>query len=82
MYRIAAGQFKAKCLKVMEEVRKYHHEVIVTKHNKPMVRVLPVEITAEKHKSVFGCMKGKMVIVGDIIKPIGEVWTADEHNLR
>ena len=75
MIKIPAGKFKAKCLKIMDEVQQFHREVIVTKHGKPVVRVVPIELV--KPKSIFGCMKGSVIIKGDIIRPTGEKWSAE-----
>jgi prevent-host-death family protein len=42
-----AGEFKAKCLAVMDEVQASGEAVIVTKRGKPVARVTPVEKTSE-----------------------------------
>lgn len=64
---MAAGTFKAKCLKVMEEVKARREPVIVTKRGKPIVKVVPVEGADDP---IFGFMKGRGEIVGDIVSPI------------
>ena len=69
-----AGVFKAKCLHLMDEVQKYHTEIVITKFGKPVAKLVPVEET--KPKSVFGCMKGTLKIHGDIMST-GEEWFAD-----
>ena len=75
MKQIAAGEFKAKCLKLMDEVQSSKIPLIVTKHGKPMVTILPF---AEEAKVFpFGYMKGRMAITGDIVGPIGERWNAE-----
>jgi len=45
-----------------------------TKHGKPMAKLSPF---AEKPSSLFGCMKGTVVIHGDIVESTDEVWEAD-----
>ncbi len=72
---IAASEFKAKCLKIMDHVNSSHEEVIVTKHGKPVVRIVPVSLSPSA--SLFGYMKDSVNIIGDIIKPIDEAWHAD-----
>jgi len=72
---IAAAEFKAKCLKIMKHINDYHEEVIVTKHGKPMVRIVPV--SQAPSASLFGYMKNSVNIVGDIVKPIDEAWDVD-----
>ena len=70
-----AGVFKAKCLQLMDDVQKYHKEIVITKFGKPVAKLVPVE--EGKPKPLFGCMKGTVKIHGDIIAPTGEVWFAD-----
>lgn len=64
---IPAGLFKARCLAVMDEVQAKAQPVIVTKHGKPVVKIVPV--TAEPDE-LFGCLKGQATIVGDIVSPV------------
>ncbi len=68
---IAAGEFKARCLKLMDEVNETGEELVVTKRGKPMVRLVPVQ---PKARSFFGAMKGTATIHGDIIGPFHEDW--------
>lgn len=74
---IPAGEFKAKCLKLMDEVRDTGEELIITKHGKPVAKLAPVEGVERKiPKTLFGCMKGSITILGDIIEPIDVEWEA------
>ena len=66
MKTMAAGQFKAKCLKVMDEVQAKRIPVVITKRGKPVVKLVPVET---KTDDIFGFLKGKIKIKGDIVKP-------------
>jgi prevent-host-death family protein len=67
MKRIPAGQFKAQCLAIMDKVSKTGEPVVVTKHGKPVVKLVP----ARKQKDdIFNYMAGKVKIVGDIVGPI------------
>ena len=72
---IAAGEFKAKCLHLLDEVQQTRQEIVITKRGRPVARLLPVE---EKVPTLFGRMKGSGKILGDIIGPTGEVWEADQ----
>jgi len=65
---IGAGAFKAKCLSLMNDVHNGKGEVTVTKRGKPFVRIVPVK--PEKPESIFGFLKGRAKIVGDIMEPI------------
>lgn len=72
---VPAGQFKARCLKLMDDVQKHHEEVIITKFGKPVAKLIPMG--GKPSKSLFGFLKGSAIIKGDIIKPTGEKWKAD-----
>lgn len=71
--RIQAGKFKARCLKLMDKVHRTKKRIIITKRNKPIAQLVPIE---EESGSLFGKMKGTVQILGDIIAPIDEVWDA------
>jgi prevent-host-death family protein len=73
---IKAGEFKAKCLELMDWVAQGHEEIIITKRGKPVAKLVP--ITVNPKPDLFGYMKGTFEIVGDIVSPIGEKWDADE----
>ena len=70
-----AGVFKAKCLQLMDDVQKYHKEIVITKYGKPVAKLVPMEET--KPKTLFGHMKGTVKFHGDIMAPTGEAWFAD-----
>ncbi len=70
-----AGAFKAQCLKVMDRVKKTRKRIVITKHNKPVALLVPID---EKEATLFGSMKGTIHILEDIVAPIGEVWDADQ----
>ena len=38
-----AGQFKTHCLSVIDEVYNRGEEVVITKHGKPMARLIPLD---------------------------------------
>jgi prevent-host-death family protein len=70
-----AGEFKARCLRVMEEVKKYRTPVVITKKGRPVAKLVPPDAPAA---DVFGCMAGTARIVGDIEAPVltAETWKA------
>lgn len=65
---LGAGEFKAKCLRIMDEVAATRRAVIVTKKGKPVVKIIPIE--PESPQDVLGCMAGEIEIVGDIEAPV------------
>ena len=66
MRMIPAGEFKARCLRVMEDVKKYRTTVVITKKGRPVAKLVPPDAPAVE---VFGCMAGTARIVGDIEGP-------------
>ena len=66
MKKMAAGAFKAKCLAVMDEVQAKHESVVITKHGKPVAKLVPVEAPED---DIFGFLRGKVTITGDVISP-------------
>jgi len=73
--RIAAGEFKVKCLHLLDEVQRSRKEIVITKRGRPVARLVPAD---ETPAPVFGRMKGTLEIRGDIISSTGERWEADE----
>ncbi len=67
MRTMPAGEFKAKCLRVMEEVKKYRTPVVITKKGKPVAKLVPPD---EPKKDIFGCMADKIQIIGDVEAPV------------
>jgi prevent-host-death family protein len=57
--RIAAAEFKATCLELMDRVRETGTEYIVTKHGTPVARLVPYK--APGRSGVFGSMKGTLL---------------------
>lgn len=74
--QVAAGEFKAKCLHLLDEVQRTRKEIVITKRGKPVARMLPVE---QHPPSLFGRMKGTVEILGDIVASTGEQWQVDEQ---
>jgi len=73
--KIGAGEFKAKCLGLLDEVQRQRKEILITKRGRPVAKLVPVK--GEREENFIGSMKGTMEIVGDIISPIDEKWDAD-----
>ncbi|HEY2774019.1 MAG TPA: type II toxin-antitoxin system prevent-host-death family antitoxin [Candidatus Binatia bacterium] len=70
--RMAAGEFKAKCLSVLDRVAETKAGVIITKHGRPVAQLVP--ITPEtKPASLLGSVKYH----GDIVAPLDEPWDVE-----
>ncbi len=66
---INAGDFKAQCLKLMDQVNSQRSEVVITKRGVPVARLVPVEAAPT---SIFGCMVGTAEILGDLLEPAAD----------
>ena len=66
MKKMAAGEFKVHCLRVMDEVQSKRESVLITKRGKPVAKLVPVE---KEKDDIFGFYKGKIKINGDIVSP-------------
>jgi prevent-host-death family protein len=67
MKTMPAGEFKARCLKVMDEVRRGRQSVVITKKGVPVAKLVPVD---EPAVDVFGCMSATAEIKGDVEAPV------------
>jgi prevent-host-death family protein len=65
-------EFKAKCLKILDELEP--QGIIVTKRGQPVAKVLPLR--RAKFEELYGCMKDKIKIKGDIFST-GVKWNAE-----
>jgi prevent-host-death family protein len=73
--QIAAGEFKARCLRLLDEVQRSRKEILITKRGRPVARLLPADTEAP---ALLGRMKDSIEIRGDLIAPTGETWNADK----
>ncbi|WP_419948425.1 type II toxin-antitoxin system Phd/YefM family antitoxin [Candidatus Palauibacter sp.] len=70
---IKASEFKAKCLKLMDEVAETGEEIVITKHGRPVSKLVPCR---KKPTSWFGRDRDIIRIHGDIVAPIDVEWEA------
>lgn len=71
---MTAAEFKAKCLRVMDEVAATGDAVTVTKRGKPVARLVAV---ATKPRTLRGFLRGRITAGRDIISPIAVTWEAE-----
>ena len=70
---IPAGEFKARCLKLMDEVARTGRRIVITKNGRPVAELGPV---VSRRASLAGIHKGAIRIRGDIVAPVGGGWEA------
>lgn len=69
---IAAGDFKARCLKLLDEVAETHKPLVITKHGKAVAKLVPMPPEQE----LFGALAGSVLAEGDLIAPLDNDWDA------
>jgi len=72
---LKASEFKAKCLKLMDEVQKTGNEIVITKNGKPVSKLVPFRVQAS---SLFGLHKGKISSQEQDIFSTDEEWEVDQ----
>jgi prevent-host-death family protein len=77
---IAAGEFKAKCLGLLDDVRDGKKRLTITKHGKPYADVVPHVPEAKPFRSVFG-RTPNVVEHGDIMAPVWESAEDEDDSL-
>jgi antitoxin (DNA-binding transcriptional repressor) of toxin-antitoxin stability system len=75
--QISIEKFQTTYLKLIDDIQKYHNEIIITKSGKPIAKLTPI-VDEQTEKSLFGYMKDSVLIHEDILEPIGENWEVDE----
>ena len=77
MKAVAFSELKAKCFRILEEVRKTRKPIRVTRFGKPVAEIIPLS-PAQGTGRRLGSMVGTGKIIGDIVGPTGSLddWDA------
>jgi prevent-host-death family protein len=70
---VKASAFRAKCLALIEEGERTGGHLVITKNGRPVAELRPYR---RRKRNVFGILKGRLFITGDIISPIDVEWNA------
>ena len=70
-----AADFKAHCLRILDEVAESGQAVRVSKRGKPTVRIIPDEVA--EPAPAYGFLRGT-VVAEDSLFSTDEVWHADQ----
>jgi prevent-host-death family protein len=73
--QVPAGEFKARCLQLIEAVRRRQCEVVITKRGRPVAKLVPLDEPAPR--PLFGYLKGSVTVTGDIVAPVGDAWEVE-----
>ena len=72
MKKIAAAKFKEQCLSLLDHLDS--EGIVVTKHDKPVARVMPIERASA---DLIGALSGRITVKGDITST-GLTWEAGD----
>jgi prevent-host-death family protein len=67
---IGAGDFKAKCLQLLDDVAEHRESLVITKRGKPIAKLVPMPPETE----LFGALAGSVVDETDIVAPVDTEW--------
>ena len=73
MKTVPAAKFKANCLALMDKVHETGESVVITKHGKPVAKLVPAK---RERSNMWGDLAGKVKILGDIESPVPDDWQA------
>jgi len=73
---VPAASFKARCLELMDRVRETRETYIVTKHGRPVAKLVPYE--DEPARPFFGSMAGTLLKYERPFDPIDGEWDIDK----
>jgi prevent-host-death family protein len=66
MKTIPAGTFKTNCLALMDEVKARRETIVITKHGRPVAKLVPVNTGTDE---IFGFFAGRGSLKGDVVSP-------------
>ena len=81
---IGAAEFKSRCLHIMDRVKETGAEVIITKHGRPVAKLVPAD-TRTAQNSIIGACKESLIILDDddLVPSTADEWEAGlERNIN
>ena len=74
MKKMGAGEFKAKCLAVLDSVAREQEAVYITKRGKLVAVLVPPSESIDSHVQ---SLEGSVISEDDIVSPVLEEWDAN-----
>jgi antitoxin (DNA-binding transcriptional repressor) of toxin-antitoxin stability system len=71
---VSATEFKAKSLKLIDEMERSGEPLTITRRGKASLTLTARKAGVVRPASLIGCMKGSLTILGDIIGPVDPDW--------
>lgn len=76
--RLGSADFKARCLELVDRVKESRTEVIVTRHGRPVARLVPFD--AVEPVSLVGAMAGSVLRFDAPFDPVPAAWSLDPQD--
>ncbi len=73
MKKVSKGLLKARMLELFRTVEQTGEELIVTDHNRPVLKVVPLR-QRQPASTVFADVRGKVAYHEDILAPTSDEW--------
>jgi len=73
---VPVTEFKAKCLRMLDDVEKKGDRIVITKRGRRIAEVKPVP---EEKPKLGGTLKGKARILGDIVNFHDDPWEVESE---
>jgi prevent-host-death family protein len=77
---VGSAEFKARCLELIDRVKETRAEFIVTRHGRPVARLVPID--ADRPMSPLGCMRGTVLAYDRPFDPVPATWSIDVDQER
>jgi antitoxin (DNA-binding transcriptional repressor) of toxin-antitoxin stability system len=74
---VSATEFKAKSLKLIDEMERSGESLTITRRGKASLTLSARKAGIPLSESIFGCLKGTVTILGDIVGPVDPDWEAE-----
>lgn len=64
--QIPAGEFKQRCLAILDEVAETHRTYVVTKRGRPVARIVAIASDQDKEEEILRSLRGRgRMLVGE-----------------
>ena len=76
--RLGSAEFKSRCLELVDRVKESRTEVIVTRHGRPVARLVPFD--GVEPQSLVGSMANSVLRFDAPFDPVPAAWSLDAHD--
>ena len=73
---VGSAEFKAHCLKLVDQVREARVEYVITRHGRPVAKLGPVDSTPRP--AFIGSMRGSVLAYDAPFDPVPGTWSMND----